>query len=443
MRRQIGRALRPVPPSVVLALLLGLGLPASHGLRRPPAPVEAQTAGQTGQNGFVNQGPAVGATASSSTSQPTAILVSSTNAPYRVTANDGMAHLEYDLIFTNVFPGPVTIETVDALDPAGNSLKHLEGDALAATVQPVFNGDVPVDLDGENVASDGATAQLAVGGTLAMVMDVIVPPDAVPAQIGHRITYSLPADNPFLALVTTRTISGPDLALSTHEPIVLSPPVRGDGWFAADSCCDPSMGHRAFRSAVDGARIIKTESFAYDWLRVNNGRLFDGDGSRNDQWYNYGAEVVAAAGGTVVSIRDGMPESMPGQTSPAVKSAVDYQGNNVVVQIRPDAWATYAHLQPGSINVQVGDHVTTGQFLGLLGSTGNSPLAPHLHFQLSDGPLIATSDSLPFEFDQWTLAGSISEEAIAFVLDHRDQPVLPVQGTPQPQADAYALDGTI
>jgi hypothetical protein len=411
-----------------LAMLLGSGLAAGRPLPRPPALSVAQAADE----------------ASTQASEPSALVVSSTNAPYRVTANDGMAHLEYDLILTSVFPAAVTVESVDVIDPAGNSLMHLEGSNLTRQIQQVYNTGAPAEnFDAENVASVGAVTQVPVGGTLAIVMDVVVPPEAVPAQISHRITYALPADNPFLALVNARTIVGPNLTLSTHDPIVLSPPVRGAGWYAVDACCDPESGHRAFRSAVDGARIAKTETFAYDYLRVKNGRLFDGDGSRNDQWYDYGAEVVAAADGTVVFARDGMPEAMPGQTSPAVQSAVDYQGNNVVVQIRPDVWATYAHLQPGSVKVQVGDHVTAGQLLGLLGSTGNSPIAPHLHFQLSDGPVIATSDSLPFEFDHYTLAGSINEEDLAFVLANRDQPELPIRGTPQPQSNTYALNGTI
>ena len=43
------------------------------------------------------------------------------------------------------------------------------------------------------------------------------------------------------------------------------------------------------------------------------------------------------------------------------------------------------HLQPGSVRVQVGDHVTVGQRLGKVGNSGNSS-EPHVHLHLQDTP---------------------------------------------------------
>ena len=56
-------------------------------------------------------------------------------------------------------------------------------------------------------------------------------------------------------------------------------------------------------------------------------------------------------------------------------------GNHVNLDLGGGVYAMYAHLQPGSIRVKVGDHVTPGQVIGLVGNTGNSS-EPHLHFQL-------------------------------------------------------------
>jgi murein DD-endopeptidase MepM/ murein hydrolase activator NlpD len=41
----------------------------------------------------------------------------------------------------------------------------------------------------------------------------------------------------------------------------------------------------------------------------------------------------------------------------------------------------YAHMQRGSSPLQVGDRVSVGDFIGLVGNTGTST-GPHLHFEV-------------------------------------------------------------
>jgi hypothetical protein len=266
----------------------------------------------------------------------------------------------------------------------------------------------------------------------------------VPARISHRITYELPPDAPGLSMLSGRTVSGPDLAADPRAPLVLAAPVQGAGWLDANGCCDAAANHRYFRLVLDGASYLKPETFAIDYLQLQNGRMFSGDGSQNEQYFGFGANIVSAAAGTVVSIRNDMPEATPGQPSDAVKQRGDNVGNHVVVQIEPDVWATYAHLQPGSVAVQVGDHVAAGQFLGRLGNSGNS-FAPHLHFQLSDGPDLATSNSLPYVFERYVMAGTVdqtvdAEPAVTGEAAAPSEPAsLPIVGTPTAQADTYPL----
>ncbi|HEV3112867.1 MAG TPA: M23 family metallopeptidase [Candidatus Binataceae bacterium] len=55
-------------------------------------------------------------------------------------------------------------------------------------------------------------------------------------------------------------------------------------------------------------------------------------------------------------------------------------------------------MKPGSVKVHAGQTVTAGQVLGLVGNSGNT-IAPHLHFQLMNGPLSLASNGLPYEIN--------------------------------------------
>ena len=381
---------------VALGSLLGVASTAGPGTRQQPA----------------------------TTTQTTALLVASTNAPLRVLGSDGLEHLEYDLVFTNVFTAPVTLTAIEVLSPEGGELLRLAGDALAASTQPVFSGE--------------PSAEVPVAGTVATVIDLALAADRVPARITHRISYDLPADAPALTLIGSRTLNGPALTVDPRTALVIASPLRGDGWLTANGCCAADSIHRFLRLAVAGSDLTKPETFAIDWVQLQGGRLFTGDGARNEQWFAFGAEVLAAAEGTVVSVRDDMPEETPNQPTVAVLRPEDYGGNNVVIQIAPVVWALYAHLQPGSIRVAVGDRVAPGQPLGRLGNTGNST-APHLHFQLADGPDVLTANSLPFVFDRYTLAGIVNPRTAEAALGGGSAPGLSLEGTPQAQAGTYPL----
>jgi murein DD-endopeptidase MepM/ murein hydrolase activator NlpD len=77
-------------------------------------------------------------------------------------------------------------------------------------------------------------------------------------------------------------------------------------------------------------------------------------------------------------------------------------GNFVVLELRRDRYAFYAHLQPGSLRVKPGDVVKRAQVLGLVGNSGNST-EPHLHFQVSDGPSPLGSSGMPYVLDAYEL----------------------------------------
>ncbi len=110
------------------------------------------------------------------------------------------------------------------------------------------------------------------------------------------------------------------------------------------------------------------------------------------------------ADGVVTEVKDGIPENVPGQRAVPI-TLETIAGNHVVVDIGGGRWAFWAHFQPGSIKVKVGDRVKRGQVLGLVGNSGNSS-EPHLHFQVQDGASPLASEGVPYAFDSFEVSGA-------------------------------------
>ena len=67
---------------------------------------------------------------------PTAIIVSPIHEAQVVRGDDGMDHVEYELLVVSVFPEPVTLTSVTVLDPGGKKLARIEGGALRPRPRP-------------------------------------------------------------------------------------------------------------------------------------------------------------------------------------------------------------------------------------------------------------------------------------------------------------------
>ncbi len=93
-----------------------------------------------------------------------------------------------------------------------------------------------------------------------------------------------------------------------------------------------------------------------------------------------GVEVVASAPGRVRGIRDGMRDR-GGYQQPNGDVTGRECGNGVAIE-HADGWITqYCHLRRGSIVVETGDEISTGDKLGLIGASGRADF-PHLHFSI-------------------------------------------------------------
>jgi murein DD-endopeptidase MepM/ murein hydrolase activator NlpD len=320
---------------------------------------------------------------------------------------DDKIHLAYEFVLMNMAPGVVTIEKVETLDAASDAVVGtLSGDALAQMIKPNGGAKGP-ELQG--------------GGSGILFMDVTLARDAtVPKAIKHRFEMTVaqaPAQE--VSLDADPSPRPPQDVSFVSDPlpvgpaaVVVAPPVKGSRWVIGGGCCTPIGYHRGATLPINGTLHVP-ERFAIDFVQLNaKDMLYTGDMHKVEDYEFFGDEIYAAADGTVVATEDDLPEQIPGKL-PEDATIQMAAGNHVVVDIGEGRFAFYAHMQPGSIKVKLGDKVKTGQVLGLLGNTGNTD-TPHLHFHIMDGPSPLLSNGLPFLFTTFTGEGHLVDEQPLF-----------------------------
>jgi len=321
----------------------------------------------------------------------TALHVEASNPPYAVFGSDGRHHVEYDLLLTNAFAGPATLDAV-AVRADGKPALTLTGDALTAATHTLLTSD--------------ATVTIAPASTAFTQVDLVLPGRTAPKRITNRVAYTIPADAPSRSVIGSTVSASPVLRTDPRPPTVISAPLSGAGWVNVNGCCnDPTSPHRETLLASDGDWVTP-ELFAIDWIREVDGRFYSGDGTQNTDWVGFGEPIHAVADGTVVLTRDGLPDIPPMTKNPGLRTPEDYAGNNVIVAIGHGRYAVFDHLVRGSVRVRRGQRVRAGQVVGKLGNSGNTD-GPHLHFGIEARP-DSLAQGLPFEIDDFVLEHTVS-----------------------------------
>jgi hypothetical protein len=344
---------------------------------------------------------------------PTPMLARVLAAPIPVPMTDGKVHLAYELDLTNALGQDLDLRSV-TVKAGDRSLLTLSGDVLASRTRILGDGANP-------------TTKFGLAQSGIVWLDVIIDgaegsTPAVPQELSHTIDVGLSKPMPPL-LPATMVVDVARTGVSTHEPPVISPPLDGPGWLDGNSCCDMTA-HRQALNPLNG-ELWAAERFAIDYLQLGpDGTILRGDPSKIESYRFFGADIHAVADGPVVSVLDGLPEQIAGQT-PVGLRLEEYGGNHVVQDIGNGNYAFYAHLKTGSVAVQPGDQLSRGQVLGNLGNSGNTD-APHLHFHVMSTPDPLRADGLPFLFESFTLENRMTDyAALDPLLDGKPAPLAP------------------
>jgi hypothetical protein len=329
-------------------------------------------------------------------------------APQAVLGSDGARHLVYELRVDNLTDQRFTVNRIDVLDARGAALLQLNAQTIATRLS----------LGGHR----GSESNVLEGYQFGVAFLHVTIPDGSPLPesllhvvAGHSVRIGSDVS---MRVARTRVDGSP--------PTVLSPPLRGAGYAAADGCCDSIRHVRALLS-LDG-RFYLAQRFAIDWERIDDtGRIFTGDPKLVKSYRIYGQPVLAVADGEVVGSRNDLKDQLPGAL-PQHLPLEQADGNFAIIKLRDGVYALYAHMVKGSVRVSAGQRVHRGQQIGEVGNTGNTS-APHLHFQLMDRPDALAANGLPYVFERYEVTAVDLAGTADF--DHAELTGTPLTLTPK------------
>jgi len=352
--------------------------------------------------------------------QLTPLLVEPLSRPVPVRAADGRTHVLYELLLTNATRGAVKLTGIRVRDESGAVRATLLGADATSKLQRL----------GDRTPSD--TLEAAQAGVLFMTL-AFAGDAEVPARLEHELALDAPSVPGGPAVLERAGTVEVDRTRTV--PVLSSPLEPGAGYLPADGCCS-AVRHIRAALPIDG-RLTFAQRFAIDWEQIDAQRRFaNGDPKDPASYTIYGKQVVAAGDGPVVSVVDGLPDQVPGSLPDGIKLE-HADGNSIVQSIGDGAFALYAHLQPGSVRVRVGQLLRRGDPIGLVGNSGNSS-APHLHFHVMDGPSPLASNGLPYVLDRFRVTGSYPSTEAFDAVENTTEP-LPVTPAPEPQARERVL----
>ena len=319
---------------------------------------------------------------------PVGLVASSLAKPHPVVGADGRRHLVYELRLFNSTSAAITVTRVKTVDPAtGRVFGTLDAATIAALMIP--DGSAP-------------TPTLRAGQAGFILMEVSLPlAQTVPARLVHDFIFTRGSE-----LGRPNRGRGGLTHVARDRAPVIGGPLAGPRWVVVNGCCAGPNSHRQAIIPADAAFYV-SERFAIDFAQLTaDRRVYQGDPAQLTSFPSYGAKIFSVGPGIVVGTQDGIVDNVPVGSLPPF-SLETVGGNFVVVDLGKRRFAFYAHLQPGSLTVNVGDRVKQGQVLGLLGNSGNSDF-PHLHFHVMDSPSPLESDGLPYEFASFSSEGTLA-----------------------------------
>jgi murein DD-endopeptidase MepM/ murein hydrolase activator NlpD len=278
-------------------------------------------------------------------------------------------------------PGPASAPVAassERFTTVSNKLFHAINRDDSAAIQALFDAEMQQAMPPDKATSFfkevvSATGKLKHAGTPQVTgPTAVVRVSAEHGALDFKITLD-DSDKISELVVTPTSDPAADSAAVPRTRTPMQLPFRGE-WFVFWGGDNEAVNHHV---SVRGQRRA-----ADLMIKGADGLSYKDTGQRNEDYFVYGKEILAAAAGTVVTAIDGVPDNVPGSMNPLC-----LVGNCLIIDQGSGEYALYAHLKPDSLRVHRGDKVSGGQVLALCGNSGNSS-EPHLHFHVQDSAIL-------------------------------------------------------
>jgi urea transporter/murein DD-endopeptidase MepM/ murein hydrolase activator NlpD len=147
----------------------------------------------------------------------------------------------------------------------------------------------------------------------------------------------------------------------------------------------PFYGEWAINQGYNGDITHQKEwRHALDFVIVENGKEYESEGKRVEDFYCYNKPILAPADGFVEEVVDGIQDNEVGHMDNK-----NNWGNTIVIKHGEFLYSQMSHIRKDSFQVQKGQYVKQGEVIAYVGNSGRSPF-PHLHFQMQATPFVGS-----------------------------------------------------
>jgi len=210
--------------------------------------------------------------------------------PHPVLGTDGRRHLVYEVRIVNTSPLRVRFDRVVVRGASSARVfKAVAGRAIAGILSTPLRP---------------ATRMLGPAQAGVLWLDVALRRTTrVPRRLVHRLVTTVSGRGFRKRVIAWR---GARTKVARGGPVVVSPPLRGSGYYDGNGCCGAGPHTRALLSI--GGLPFLAQRFAIDWVRFDaRGRWVVGDPAKNENYVVFGDPIYAVARGRVVSVLTTLP----------------------------------------------------------------------------------------------------------------------------------------